>query len=125
MTCGQTLSRREDAPGYHQRSGKLLIFTKLHDNSNYLRRHSRESGNPEQVHEHHWIPAFAALEKLVDRTDARMAGAGVGRGDRVAILCGECIEKLILMFATWRCGASACPFHAEIAPARLRAILQT
>lgn len=68
---------------------------------------------------------FAALEKLVDRTAARMAGSGVGRGDRVAILCGECIEKLVLMFAAWRCGASACPFHAEIAPGHLRSILQT
>jgi acyl-coenzyme A synthetase/AMP-(fatty) acid ligase len=68
---------------------------------------------------------FAELAHLVDRTAARMAGAGVGRGDRVAILCGECIEKLVLMFAAWRCGASACPFHAEIAPDHLKSILAT
>jgi len=68
---------------------------------------------------------FAELEKLVDRAAARMAGAGVGRGDRVAVLCGECIEKLVLMFAAWRCGASACPFHAEIAPDHLQSILET
>jgi acyl-coenzyme A synthetase/AMP-(fatty) acid ligase len=68
---------------------------------------------------------FAELQTLIDRTAARMAGAGVGRGDRVAILCGECIEKLVLMFAAWRCGASACPFHAEIAPDHLQSILQT
>jgi acyl-coenzyme A synthetase/AMP-(fatty) acid ligase len=66
---------------------------------------------------------FAALEVLVERIAARMAGAGVKRGDRVAILCGECIEKLVLMFAAWRCGASACPFHAEIASDHLRSIL--
>lgn len=68
---------------------------------------------------------FASLQSLVDRTAARLSGLGVGRGDRVAILCGECIEKLILMFAAWRCGASACPFHAEIAPDHLTSILQT
>lgn len=68
---------------------------------------------------------FAALQALVDRTAARLSGAGVGRGDRVAILCGECIEKLVLMFAAWRCGASACPFHAEITPDHLAAILKT
>lgn len=68
---------------------------------------------------------FAALTSLVDRTAARMAGAGVKRGDRIAILCGECIEKLVLMFAAWRCGASACPFHTEIAPGHLASILET
>lgn len=68
---------------------------------------------------------FATLTALVERTAARMAGAGVKRGDRVAILCGECIEKLVLMFAAWRCGASACPFHAEIAPDHLASILET
>jgi len=66
---------------------------------------------------------FAALDALVERTAARMAGAGVTPGDRVAILCGECIEKLVLMFAAWRCGASACPFHAEIAFDHLQSIL--
>ena len=68
---------------------------------------------------------FSELDWLVDRTAARMVSAGVGRGARVAILCGECIEKLVLMFAAWRCGASACPFHAEIAPDHLQSILVT
>ena len=68
---------------------------------------------------------FAELQHLVDRTATRLAGAGVGRGDRVAILCGECIEKLVLMFAAWRCGAAACPFHAEIAADHLQSILRT
>lgn len=66
---------------------------------------------------------FATLQERVDGAAARMISAGVGRGDRVAILCGECIEKLILMFAAWRCGASACPFHAEIAADHLQSIL--
>lgn len=68
---------------------------------------------------------FATLQSLVDRTATRMVDAGVTRGDRVAILCGECIEKLVLMFAAWRCGATACPFHAEIAPDHLISILAT
>ncbi len=68
---------------------------------------------------------FAALRELVERAAGRMAALGVGRGDRVAILSGECIEKLVLMFAAWRCGASACPFHTEIAPDHLKEILRT
>ena len=58
---------------------------------------------------------FGDLQRLTDRAAARMISDGVTRGDRVAILAGECIEKLVLMFAAWRCGASACPFHSEIA----------
>ena len=68
---------------------------------------------------------FAELRDMTDRVAARMMAEGVGRGDRVAVLAGECLEKLILMFAAWRCGASACPFHAEIAPDHLTSILQT
>ena len=69
--------------------------------------------------------AFGPLRDLVDRTAARMMERGVQRGSRVAILSGECLEKLVLMFAAWRCGATACPFHAEIAPGHLRSILAT
>lgn len=68
---------------------------------------------------------FAALRKAVERSAARMAAFGVKRNDRVAILSGECVEKLVLMFAAWRCGASACPFHTEIHPDHLRSILAT
>jgi acyl-coenzyme A synthetase/AMP-(fatty) acid ligase len=67
--------------------------------------------------------AFGPLRDLVEQTAARMSAQGVRRGSRVAILSGECLEKLVLMFAAWRCGASACPFHAEIAPEHLRSIL--
>jgi acyl-coenzyme A synthetase/AMP-(fatty) acid ligase len=67
--------------------------------------------------------AFGQLQELVDRTAARMMERGVRKGGRVAILAGECLEKLVLMFAAWRCGATACPFHAEIAPEHLRSIL--
>ncbi len=67
--------------------------------------------------------SFSELEELVDSTATAMLSHGVGRGKRVAILAGECIEKLVLMFAAWRCGASACPFHAEIQPDHLAVIL--
>ncbi len=68
---------------------------------------------------------FRALRDVVERSAGRMAALGVGRGDRVAILAGECIEKLVLMFAAWRLGASACPFHTEIAADHLEEILTT
>ncbi len=67
---------------------------------------------------------FAALNEEVERTARRMVVLGVTRGSRVAILSGDCIEKLILMFGAWRCGATACPFHAEISGPHLKSILE-
>ncbi|PPR11773.1 MAG: Long-chain-fatty-acid--CoA ligase [Alphaproteobacteria bacterium MarineAlpha11_Bin1] len=69
--------------------------------------------------------SFIELQELTDRVAARMVMDGVKYGDRVAILASECLEKLVLMFAAWRCGASSCPFHAEIAPDHLTSILHT
>ena len=66
---------------------------------------------------------FGTLDTEVELSAARLAARGVSRGSRVAILSGECIEKLILMFAAWRCGATACPFHAEIQDSHLGSIL--
>ncbi|MEC9207785.1 MAG: class I adenylate-forming enzyme family protein [Pseudomonadota bacterium] len=68
---------------------------------------------------------FGELNLLTNRIATRMMSEGIRGGDRVAILTGECVEKLLLMFAAWRCGASACPFHAEIAPNHMRSILKT
>ena len=66
---------------------------------------------------------FAEFRDHVKISAGKMAALGVGRGDRVAILSDECVEKLILMLAAWRCGASACPFHTEITIDHLREIL--
>lgn len=68
---------------------------------------------------------FGELNLLTNRIATRMMSEGIRSGDRVAILTSECVEKLLLMFAAWRCGASACPFHAEIAPNHMRSILKT
>ena len=68
---------------------------------------------------------FKRLNDLVERSARAMLELGVKPGDRVAILSGECVEKLVLMFATWRCGASACPFHTEIHSDHLKDILKT
>ena len=68
---------------------------------------------------------FSRLNELVEHSARAMRELGVKPGDRVAILSAECVEKLILMFATWRCGACACPFHAEISSDHLKDILKT
>ena len=66
---------------------------------------------------------FAALAEWVDRIAALLEARGVGRGDRVAVLSADRLEKLLVFLAVWRAGAVACPFHAETSAAHLRAIL--
>jgi acyl-coenzyme A synthetase/AMP-(fatty) acid ligase len=69
--------------------------------------------------------SFAELERIVTRLVRLFRNHGVRRGDHVAILSDECVEKMLLMIAAWCAGAVACPFHAEIAPQHLRTILAT
>jgi acyl-coenzyme A synthetase/AMP-(fatty) acid ligase len=69
--------------------------------------------------------SFGQLDAITGRLAHLMHDRGAARGDNVAILSDECVEKLLLMMAAWRAGAVACPFHTEIAPDHLRAILRT
>ena len=66
---------------------------------------------------------FRTLAEAVDRISAHLEAGGLGRGDRVAILSGERLEKLLVFLAVWRIGAVACPFHVEMSITHLRAIL--
>ena len=66
---------------------------------------------------------FRALAEAVDRIAAHLEARGIGHGDRVAVLCGERMEKLLVFLAAWRIGAIACPFHTEMSNENLRAIL--
>lgn len=66
---------------------------------------------------------FAGLSDAVERIASLLEIRGVGPGDRVALLCDERIEKLLVFLAIWRVGAVACPFHVESGIDHLRAIL--
>ncbi|NQU70458.1 MAG: acyl--CoA ligase [Rhodospirillales bacterium] len=66
---------------------------------------------------------FAELRDAVERIAALLEIRGVRPGDRVALLCDERIEKLLVFLAIWRAGAVACPFHVESGIDHLRAIL--
>ena len=67
---------------------------------------------------------FRTLAKAVDRIAAHLEARGIGHGDRVAVLCAERLEKLLVFLAAWRIGAIACPFHVEMSTGHLRAILR-
>jgi long-chain acyl-CoA synthetase len=64
--------------------------------------------------------SWRALDVCVGRVAAGLAAQGVGKGDRVALLLGNCSEFVIAWFATMRLGAVVVPLSireqsAEIA----------
>lgn len=66
---------------------------------------------------------FAELRDAVERIAALLERRGVKSGDRIALLCDERVEKILVFLAIWRVGAVACPFHVESGMDHLRAIL--
>ena len=54
---------------------------------------------------------FAELDRLSDAWAAALAGLGVTRGDRVALLLPNCPQFFIAQFGAWKIGAIAAPFN--------------
>ena len=54
---------------------------------------------------------FAELDAVVDRTAAALAAAGLGKGDRLALLCHNCWQFAVLDFATARIGVVLVPIN--------------
>jgi long-chain acyl-CoA synthetase len=74
-------------------------------------------------------PRRVSWAQLYDRT-ARLAGAlrmklGAERGDRIAFLGPNCLEIVELFHATARAGLLCVPLNERLAPAELRAILDS
>jgi len=60
-------------------------------------------------------PTYATLDARVDRLARALAGLGVGRGDRVAILSENRIEYVEAAFAAARLGAILCALNWRLA----------
>ncbi|MGW6421634.1 AMP-binding protein [Nocardia sp. NPDC055053] len=63
---------------------------------------------------------YRDVERIADATAARLRAAGVGRGDRVAVLGPRDARLFALMFGVWCCGAVAVPAESSWSPAQLR-----
>lgn len=77
---------------------------------------------------------YGCLSGASEAVAAQLATAGVAPGDRVAILCENCVEAVVALFGASRAGAWAVPINARLtAPevdrvldhARPRAVLAT
>jgi len=68
--------------------------------------------------------SFADLRAGADAVMRALAGAGVGRGDRVAVLLGNCPEFLELFFGVTGCGALFVPLNTRLHPSEHARLLQ-
>ena len=64
-------------------------------------------------------PTFAALDAQADAAAGRLASAGVGRGDRVALLAANSLDFVRAVHAVGRRGAVLLPLNVRLTPAEL------
>ena len=67
--------------------------------------------------------SFTQLDERVDMTAAALAGFGVTKGDRVALLMGNVPEFATTLYGALRAGAVACPLNVMLTPEEIGYIL--
>jgi long-chain acyl-CoA synthetase len=66
---------------------------------------------------------FSQLDERVDLTAAALAGLGVVKGDRVALLIGNVPEFATSLYGAMRAGAAVCPLNIMLTPEEMGYIL--
>jgi long-chain acyl-CoA synthetase len=66
---------------------------------------------------------YLDLDEQVDRTAAALAGLGVARGDRVALLAGNVPEFVSCFYGALRAGAAVSPLNVALTPEEVGYIL--
>jgi long-chain acyl-CoA synthetase len=69
------------------------------------------------------VVTFTELDERVDLTAAALAGLGVVKGDRVALLAGNVPEFVSSLYGAMRAGASVCPLNVMLTPEEIGYIL--
>jgi len=67
---------------------------------------------------------WRALDLSTSRIANGLAAHGVGRGDRVGILSGNCLEYLELAIAGYKLGSVLVPLNVRLTPGELRYIIE-
>ena len=66
---------------------------------------------------------WGELHDLANRMASFLAERGIEKGDRVALLSDETLEKLICWLGIWRAGAVVCPTNVEMNAAHMNRLL--
>jgi long-chain acyl-CoA synthetase len=67
--------------------------------------------------------SYGDLDEQIDRTAAALAGLGVARGDRVALLAGNVPEFVSCFYGALRAGAAVSPLNIQLTPEEVGYIL--
>lgn len=68
--------------------------------------------------------SFGALARASSAAAGALAAAGVGRGDRVAVMLDNSADYVIALFAIWKAGAVYVPVNPTTKPGKLAFILK-
>jgi long-chain acyl-CoA synthetase len=67
--------------------------------------------------------SYVELDEQVDRTAAALAGLGVTKGDRVALMAGNVPEFVSCFYGVLRAGGVVCPLNVQLTPEEIGYIL--
>ena len=81
-----------------------------------------DGGGAALVWERGWL-SFGEVLGRVDAVAGVLAGAGVGRGDRVGVVAGRGAGVVVAVWGVWRCGAVLVPVDPGWPAARVAAVL--
>lgn len=91
----------------------------------YLREHASAAPGAPAVLFKGGRLSYADLDRLSDRFAAALAGLGVRRGDRVALVLPNCPQFLIAELGAWKAGATVLPLNPLYTSAELSELLRS
>jgi fatty-acyl-CoA synthase len=95
----------------------------VHNAAAWTDRRARAGGDRPAIADAERSLDYAAFHARVLRCAGALAAAGIGRGERVAILLGNRSAYLELVFAAARLGAIAVPINARLTAPEVRRVL--
>ena len=102
---------------------KLLIYTMIQSYAHILRQLAKERPDAPALTFAGETWTFAQLNARSSQTACALRAAGVGVGDRVALLTKNCAECFELMFACNKIGAILTGLNWRLAPAEIQSIV--
>jgi acyl-CoA synthetase (AMP-forming)/AMP-acid ligase II len=85
----------------------------------FLLRNARQLPNRLAVVTEHGQLTWGGLDTAACRVTRGLRRAGVGRGDRVAVLARNCLQSVVLWWATQKVGATYLPLNIRLLPDEL------
>jgi acyl-CoA synthetase (AMP-forming)/AMP-acid ligase II len=104
----------------------VLVYAERPRNVNELLQHTvTRFPEREALVMHNESLTYKEMHRMVEHIASRLQGDyGVRKGERVAILLGNCMEYALLFFACSRIGAITVPLNTRLAPKEIQFMLE-